>query len=70
MFCMKVDGQGQSSSNAPTTNTETQSSSESTFDEKKPSLKMEQELKNPLVCVHKQRIPANVKVCTYYVIWK
>ncbi|KAH1011289.1 hypothetical protein HUJ04_000695 [Dendroctonus ponderosae] len=57
----EVDGQGQSSSNAPTTNTETQSSSESTFDEGKNSLKKEPELKNPLNCVHKQRIPANVK---------
>ncbi|XP_066154024.1 KICSTOR complex protein ITFG2-like [Euwallacea fornicatus] len=60
----EVDGQGQSSSNAATsTNTETHSSEESTFGEKNHSIRIDsvKELKNPLVCVHVQRIPANVK---------
>lgn len=58
----EVDGQIQSSSNVPTssTNTETQSSSESTSHGEKSSNSKEQ-LKNSLVCVHMQRIPANVK---------
>ncbi|KAL1502311.1 hypothetical protein ABEB36_007476 [Hypothenemus hampei] len=58
----EVDGQGQSSSNVPTsTTTETHSSSESTFGQKKSSLKKDIDQKNPLVCVHTQRIPTNAK---------
>ncbi|XP_050302209.1 KICSTOR complex protein ITFG2-like isoform X2 [Anthonomus grandis grandis] len=56
----EVDGQGPSS-NPPntTTNTETQSSSESTLGNKNVGKK--NELKNPLICVHVQRIPSNTK---------
>ncbi|CAG9768159.1 unnamed protein product [Ceutorhynchus assimilis] len=51
----EVDGQGPSSAAATT---ETQSSSESTLDS---DLKNTKVLKTPLVCVHIQRIPANIK---------
>lgn len=49
----------------PSTATETQSSGESTVGERKNGTKTEQELKNPLVCVHSQRIPSNVKVSIF-----
>lgn len=62
----EIDGQGPSSSNLPTSS-EAHSSAdgEPTLCEQRTPVK--NNLKNPLVCVHKQRIHADVKVCVFYI---
>lgn len=58
----EVDGQGLSSSNhATTSETHSSGDGEPTLREQKSPVK--NNLKNPLVCVHKQKIHTNVKVC-------
>jgi len=60
----EVDGQGPSSSN-PATTSETHSSGDGEPTLCEPKSPVKNNLKNPLVCVHKQMIHKNVKVCFF-----